>query len=568
MSALDMDNFETGDETIHAPLKVAGLAEASWYRIADVVVVGFGGAGVSAALEARDAGAEVIALDRFSGGGATRFSGGIIYAGGGTAIQREAGVVDSVEEMTKYLRMEVGEATSTETVHRYCEQSSGMIDWLMRQGVHYDSSFYKEKIVYPPDGYYLYYSGNEKVPEYAEHAAPAARGHRPVSIGFSGYAMYDAMQKTAIEKGVELLRHSPVTRLVQDGSGRIIGVEANLLPASTHARHAKLYNKVNPTTPFNAATAARSARASIALEKAEGRKVLIGARRGVILCTGGFSHNMSMLRENVPFLAANLRALMRMNSLGCNGAGIRLGVSAGGATKGLSRVYLGRNMSPPAAFLHGVMVNARGERFVNECAYNSIIGRAILEQPGGEARLIMTSRDFWQAVRECLFSGWNVFRFFGAPATLNMCFGGTRSAKTLEALAHKCGMDPAQLQRSVARYNETLTGGDDFGKRPENKIEVSDSRYFAINFSIPNKFAFSQIFTVGGLQVNEHTGEVLRAEGTTIAGLYAAGRTAYGLCSNNYVSGLSIGDCVFTGRRAAAHCMKDETAHYTKQARA
>ena len=58
------------------------------------------------------------------------------------------------------------------------------------------------------------------------------------------------------------------------------------------------------------------------------------------------------------------------------------------------------------------------------------------------------------------------------------------------------------------------------------------------------------MLTLGGLVVAEDTGQVRRADGTLIPGLFAAGRTAVGLCSHSYVSGLSLADCVFSGRRA------------------
>jgi glutamate dehydrogenase/leucine dehydrogenase len=77
-----------------APLVLTKANGESWDQEADVVVVGFGGAGACAALEAKAQGARVLVLDRFHGGGATAISGGVFYAGGGTHIQREAGVDD------------------------------------------------------------------------------------------------------------------------------------------------------------------------------------------------------------------------------------------------------------------------------------------------------------------------------------------------------------------------------------------------------------------------------------------------------------------------------------------
>src|SRR4051794_34947095 len=103
----------------------------------DVIVVGFGAAGAAAAIEAADNGARVLVLDRGYGGGATALSGGIIYAGGGTEEQCAGGYSDNVEKLRAYLAQEVGDAVSSETLDRFCEQSPGMITWLKQQGVEF-----------------------------------------------------------------------------------------------------------------------------------------------------------------------------------------------------------------------------------------------------------------------------------------------------------------------------------------------------------------------------------------------------------------------------------------------
>ena len=75
--------------------------------------------------------------------------------------------------------------------------------------------------------------------------------------------------------------------------------------------------------------------------------------------------------------------------------------------------------------------------------------------------------------------------------------------------------------------------------------------YYAINISVSNKHAFTPFMTLGGLTVDEDTGAVTRRDGTVIKGLYAAGLCAVGLHSNGYISGISLSDGVFSGRRAA-----------------
>ena len=104
-----------------------------WDDEADMVVVGFGGAGATAALQARELGGDVIALDRFGGGGATAFSGGVFYAGG-TRYQSEAGFDDGADNMFAYLSQEEC-AVETGTLRRFCEGSAADIDWRSLQGV-------------------------------------------------------------------------------------------------------------------------------------------------------------------------------------------------------------------------------------------------------------------------------------------------------------------------------------------------------------------------------------------------------------------------------------------------
>src|SRR5690606_23457879 len=122
---------------------------------ADLVIIGFGGAGAAAGLEACEQGASVLALDRFEGGGATAYSGGVVYAGG-TRYQRAAGFDDTADEMYRYLDYE-GTAVKAETLRRFCDTSSENLEWVARHGVQFEGSFYPHRTAYPPNGWYLYF---------------------------------------------------------------------------------------------------------------------------------------------------------------------------------------------------------------------------------------------------------------------------------------------------------------------------------------------------------------------------------------------------------------------------
>lgn len=185
-----------------APLRLEAGERLAWHSETDLLVVGFGGAGACAALEARERGLEVLALDRFAGGGATARSGGVVYAGGGTPYQRQAGYADDAEAMFRYLQGEVADAVQSATLRDFCERSVDQLAWLERQGARFEASVPPQKTSYPSDRFYLYYSGNEAVPAYASLAQPAPRGHRTKGRGMSGAALFAALRAAAREKGV------------------------------------------------------------------------------------------------------------------------------------------------------------------------------------------------------------------------------------------------------------------------------------------------------------------------------------------------------------------------------
>jgi 3-oxo-5alpha-steroid 4-dehydrogenase len=537
--------------TVSDPLILDDPASAEWADEADLVIVGFGGAGVAAAIQGRDLGATVIAIDRFAGGGATAFSGGVVY-GGGTRIQQQAGFEDSAETMFAYLSQEES-AVESETLRRFCDGSAADLDWLAENGVPFDSTAFEEKTAYPPDGHFLYYSGNEKVPSYAAKAKPAPRGHRTVGSGFSGYAYFAALNASADAKGVRLLAHSPVRRLVVDRAGRVLGVELVAIPEEHRAAHDAIYRKLNPMRPFANRRHEKAIAEAAAFERQFSGRRLIRARGGVILSAGGFIYNLAMIRAHQPLYARVFEALVRIGSMGCDGSGIDLGRSAGGETRLMERIFSGRSIVPPTGFIHGILVDRKGRRFINEDAYTGFVGDAIAAQDDdGKAWLVLDRTSYRDAVRQCLFPGKGLY-IYTLPSLLNTLFGGTRKARTIERLARKCGLDATTLNDSIALNNAAASGkaADPYGKAPANVRAIETGPFYALNMDLGNKFAATLVFTLGGLVVDEATGAVKRGDDSVIPGLYAAGRTAVGLCSKGYLSGMSLSDTVFSGRRAA-----------------
>ena len=134
----------------------------AWDVTTDVLVAGSGAAGVSAALEARQADAEVLIVEALSErGGSSALSGGVVYAGGGTALQLALGVQDSSEQMLKFmLAMAAGHA-QVDKLTLYCEQSASHFDWLVDMGVPYTEKFAPAKGL-PLGDESLYFSGHEQ----------------------------------------------------------------------------------------------------------------------------------------------------------------------------------------------------------------------------------------------------------------------------------------------------------------------------------------------------------------------------------------------------------------------
>ncbi len=536
-----------GTLPILEPLTVKDATSTHWDQECDVLVVGLGAAGGAAALAAHEQGAKVLIAERFEGGGATTKSGGIVYLGGGTKYQKQANYDDTPEEMFKYLRQETGDAVSHDTLRRFCEGSRDLLAWLESIGVQFQSYDQPPKTSYPRDGIYFYYSGNEGVPAFAEHARPAPRGHRVKAPGIdSGRELYRAL-KTTIEKlGLPILRQTAVRRLVVNARGEVLGVEAwQLLPGSKAQRqHQQWMQRAERVHNFAPRYADGLRARALALELKEAKPLQIRARNGVILSTGGFIFNRQMVTQHAP----KYRKAMRLGATGCDGSGIRLGASVGGVPSRMHKGSAWRFINPPTAWPKGIAVNQQGERFCNEQVYGARLGVEMVDNHEGRAWLILDKALRSAAFKE-IRSG-NLWHFQSIPAFFQMLFAPR--ARTPEALAEKIGLPAAALKSTVDRYTADAKAGvtDALGKSDDMRMPLDSPPYYAVNISADCKTFPCPTITLGGLRVDENSGAVLNDTGEAIPGLYAAGRTAVGIASNGYVSGLSLADCLWSGRRA------------------
>jgi 3-oxo-5alpha-steroid 4-dehydrogenase len=276
---------------------------------------------------------------------------------------------------------------------------------------------------------------------------------------------------------------------------------------------------------------------------------LVRVKQGLVLSAGGFVFNRAMVKHHAPKYYPGAP----LGSPGCNGNGIRLGETAGGVTGNMARGSSWRFINPPKSWVEGIIVNADGKRFVNESSYGARIGEAMAEHNNGKGMLVFTQAMLKDVLLQ-LMPGKVWLLLQTAPALLSLLLN-TKRATTLEALAQRTGLPVDALKDSVARYNTLVAQkqDEDFYKPVEYLRALDQGPFYAMDVSVGNKIFICPTITLGGLVVDETTGLVKRDDGSVIPNLYAAGRTAVGVASHSYVSGLSLADCVFSGRRAGAH---------------
>ncbi|MCV7298791.1 FAD-binding protein [Mycobacterium barrassiae] len=467
----------------------------SWSDEVDVLVIGFGIAGGSAAVSAASAGARVLLLERAAAaGGTTSQAGGHFYLGGGTAVQLATGHDDSAEEMFKYL-MAVSCDPEPEKIRAYCEGSVEHFNWLEDLGFQFERSFYPGKVVVPPGTEGLSYTGNEKVWPFCEKAKPAPRGHSvPVPGELGGAAMViDLLVKRADELGVEVRYETGATNLVVDGDGTVIGVR---------------WKHFNDTGAIKA--------------------------KAVVIAAGGFVMNPDMVAKYTPRISEKPFVL---GSTYDDGLGIRMGISAGGFTKHMDEAFMTAPVYPPEILLTGIIVNKLGERFVTEDSYHSRTSAFVMDQPDSAAFLIVDEAHLQnpEVPLVPLIDGW----------------------EAVEEMEKALGIPEGKLVATLNRYNANAANGEDpdFHKQPEYIAPQDKGPWGAFDLSLGK--AMYSAFTLGGLATSVD-GQVLREDGSVVPGLYAAGATASKLVPDGkgYSSGTQLGEGSFFGRRAGAHAAR------------
>ncbi len=468
-----------------------------WDKETEVVVVGFGGAGGCAAIEAADAGAKVMIFELASeGGGSTAMSSAEIYmgGGGGTRVQRACGFEDSTEDMFTYMMMSAGPQADEAKIRNYCDNSVEHFNWLVDHlGVPFKDSFHKERAIMclTDDG--LLYTGSEKAYPFAQHAKPAPRGHNLYIEGDNGGPLFMKIVTENVEKRdkISVEYETRALCLIVDDDNAVVGIVVR-----------------QNQQEFN-----------------------VRAEKGVILCAGGFVMNEEMLARYAPKLLSGNNAI---GNPGDTGTGIMMGMSVGAAAINMHEGFISIPYYPPASITGGIVVNDKGQRFINEDVYHARLGQAVLHEPGDRFYFILTVDQY---------GDYEKFNFMGADVV------GT--GETVEELEEELGLRRGTLQNTITIYNEDVANGEDtqFHKGAE-WLQPLEPPLVALDIT-PGRGVFVPMFTLGGLDTLP-TGEVLTAQRDVIPGLYAAGRTACGIVrrADGYSSGMSVGDATFSGRMA------------------
>lgn len=466
----------------------------SWDIETDVLIAGSGAAGISAAIEARRAGAEVLVLEKLTKlGGSSAMSGGVIYCGGGNALQKALGFEDTVEDMYNFIAAAGSIHPHLDKVEKYCEESVAHFDWLVENGVPFKEKYSSAKGI-PFDDSSLYFSGTEEAYPYREIAKPVPRGVVAGVPGINGgRRLMEALIPSAQKQGAKTQGGVSCERLVRESDGRVTGLIADI----------------------------------------NGERKAIRARRGVVLACGGFIHNREMVKLYAPEL---YDCSVPWGNAGDLGMGIQMGIGVGASALRMHHGFAVLALYQPDSILKGIAVNQTGQRFISEEVYHGVLGNEIAFHQKGQAYFIADADSAYKQPRDSVLTA--------------------ATASTIEELEQKIGVAKDSLVQTVNYYNKNAAKRQDplFEKSSKYLAPIIKPPFVAYDLSV--KSAFVSVHTFGGLHTRP-SGQVVDTFGDNIDGLYAAGRTSSGLPTAPYIaSGISVGDCTFFGRQAGANAAK------------
>ncbi len=478
-----------------------------WDKEADIVILGAGGTGLVAAIEAVEAGASVIVLEKSGAvGGTTKLSGAVIQAAG-TSFQKNLAKVagDTPDAHYQYWMKAAEGSVNPDLVKVLATNAPANIEWLVAHGLTYVSVY-----------------GVDSIP-YVDPKLMVPRIHVPGGMGEkaqagTGVVHVNALNDIAVKKGVQFLLKTPATGLFFDPDKGVVGVRA----------------------------------------QAESGAIAVKAKKGVIIATSSFDQNKEMARAFSPQQLWALTTGVCLAVPASTGDGIKMALEVGadldgmGGTIGVPNTGVGvpASMSTTGQVIPGIWVNKYGQRFVNEESHYAYAMRAVFFQEDHLAWAI-----FDEAARKQ--NGKALGGLFGAwsdDLSKEIAAGTVKKGDTLKALGAALGMpNPAKLQATVDAWNSDVAAGTDglFGKQGGLK-PLSTAPFYATQVTEAN------LGSIGGVKINTKA-QVINVWGKVIPRLYAGGMAAGGLIGPYYPgSGTAIATTVCFGRIAAQNAVAEK----------
>jgi 3-oxosteroid 1-dehydrogenase len=555
-----------------------------WNEEVDLLVVGSGAAGMTAALVAKSHGLQVLVIEKteFFGGSTARSGGGLWIPN--SYLLEQAGVPDSFENARLYMQNTVGERIPQKMQDAYLTQAPRMLTWLRDhtcvqfQRMPGYADYYPER----PGGLAasrslepVPFNGKKLGSELAHLRKPMAEAPGGLAFTASDYQKIGLLTSTwtgkitALKSGLRWLRD-----LVTGARSLTMGQAL-----SGRLRHAMQQAEIPLwlNTAFQDLIVENGRVAGVVAIK-DGQTIRIHAREGVILAAGGFAQNLEMREKYLP---APTSVDWTVSNVGDTGDAIQAGLKLGAALDLIEDAWWGPTSfaqnEPP--FFHvgergypgGLIVNSAGQRFVNESAPYIDVVHSMYAQHGQGVPSIPANFLFDQRFRNKYLFGM-FFPFLPIPKRY-FTNGYICRDTTLAALAHKIGVDADALAQTVERFNEFARSGKDLDFQ---RGESAYDRYYGDPTVKPNpnlaplqkppfyavKMWPGDLGTKGGL-VTDEWACVLRTDGTVIAGLYAAGNSMASVMGHSYPgAGATIGPAMTFGYLAAMHASEERESHH------
>ena len=493
---------------------------------ADVIIIGAGGAGLAAAVQAHQDGASVILVEKMSKvGGNTLISGSAYNA--------------ADQEMQKALEMTAPEKETVEKIIAEEQTDPIVKGWqekLKTEWEAHKASGVTTLFDSPSLHKLQTYNGGDKkgnpalIDVFAVGASESLPWLKDLGMQFTDRIF-------TVLGGLWNRAHKPVKPL---GTGFIetymTYIEKNNIKVYLDTKADELIMTDGKVTGV----------------KATGKNgsVTLTANKGVIMATGGFGANNAML-DKYQTTWKSLQGVKTTNHTGATGDGIEMALKVNASLTGMEYVQLLPMGDPKTGSLSGnieqgvqdrIFVNKNGDRFVDEGARRDVMTKALMDQPDA---------SMWVIVDQHSYASGDVKNNFNESIDSLIAEGRAYKADTLEDLAKQIGVDPVKFAAAVKTFNASVDGATDpFGRTLfDHKLDTAP---FYAGARVPTIH-----HTMGGITIDP-TAHVLDASGNVIKGLYAAGEVTGGIHGTNRLGGNALADIVTFGRIAGSSAAKGE----------